>query len=124
MNIDSTAGTDQFPGLHHDDEARYAERLTLWRNFNLCWEALGQKQKDVSEEALRTSRQPADILSADTIHRMTDELLSLCDQLEQYGLIDYEMGIAEEQITHIFTVCLDILQRPEFGSSQSRPPTS
>lgn len=63
------------------------------------------------------------MLSADTMHRIIDELLTLCDQLEQYGLVDYEMGVAEEQITHIFTVCLDLLQRPEFGS-QSRPPTS
>ncbi|RMZ86017.1 hypothetical protein DV737_g324, partial [Chaetothyriales sp. CBS 132003] len=100
-------------GLHHDDESQYAERMKVWRAFNLCWEALGQKQKDVCEDALRTGRMPGDMLAAGTIHRMVDELLSLCDQLEQYGLVDYEMGVAEEEITHIFTLCLDLLQRPE-----------
>ncbi|RMZ90023.1 hypothetical protein DV736_g2738, partial [Chaetothyriales sp. CBS 134916] len=109
-------------GLHHDDESQYVDRMNLWRAFNLCWEALGQKQKDVCEDALRTGRVPGDILAAGTIHRMVDELLSLCDQLEQYGLVDYEMGVAEEEITHIFTVCLDLLQRPEFGSI--RPSTN
>jgi len=98
-------------GLHHDDETKYAERLTLWQRFNLCWEALGQKQKDIVQDALRTSRQPADILTAETLTRLMDELVTLCDQVEQYGLVDYEMGIAEEQIIHIFIVCLDLLQQ-------------
>ncbi|RMD43518.1 hypothetical protein DV735_g1624, partial [Chaetothyriales sp. CBS 134920] len=115
-------GRSWFAGLHHDDESQYADRMNLWRAFNLCWEALGQKQKDLCEDALRTGRLPGDILSAGTIHRMVDELLSLCDQLEQYGLVDYEMGVAEEEITHIFTLCLDLLQRPEFGST--RPSTN
>lgn len=103
-------------GLHHDDESRYNEQLQRWRNFNLCWEAFGQRQKDMTEEALRTGRQPADLLSSEKIHTIIDELLSLCDQLEPYGLVDYEMGIAEEQITHIFTVCLDMLQRQDPGN--------
>lgn len=50
---------------------------------------------------------------------MVDELLSLCDQLEQYGLVDYEIGVAEEQITHIFAVCLELVKRDDTrGSSQ------
>ncbi|KIX10614.1 uncharacterized protein Z518_01698 [Rhinocladiella mackenziei CBS 650.93] len=107
-------------GLHHDDETRQAERIGLWREFNLCWEALGQKQKDITEEALRTRRQPADVLSADTIKSLVDELVSLCDQLEQYGLVDFEMGIWEEQIVHIFTVCLDLLPQDETTTQTGR----
>ena len=98
-------------GLHHDDEVRYAERLNLWHRFNLCWEALGQKQRDTIEETIRTGHEPADILSAETMTRLVDELVIMCDQLEQYGLVDYEMGVAEEQIIGIFTVCLDLTQR-------------
>lgn len=96
-------------GLHHDDETKYTERLELWQEFNICWEALGQKQKEITEEALRTKRQPVDILSAAAITNLVDDLVGMCDQLEQYGLVDFEMGIWEEQITHIFTVCLDLL---------------
>ena len=97
---------------------RYAERLQLWQQFNLCWEALGQRQKSITEEALRSGRQPQDILTAGKMQDMVDELLNLCDQLEQYGLVDYEIGVAEEQITHIFTVCLDLLQREDARGSR------
>lgn len=98
-------------GLHHDDEVKYAERLSLWQRFNLCWEALGQKQKDIFDAAVQSGRQPADMLSADTMTRLVEELVTMCDQVEQYGLVDYELGIAEEQIVHIFIVCLDLLQQ-------------
>lgn len=40
-----------------------------------------------------------------------DGLIALGDQLEPYGLVDYEMGLWEEEITHIFGDCLDLLQR-------------
>ena len=99
-------------GLHHDGEpTQYEERLNLWRQFNLCWEALGQKQKDITEQTLQTGRQPPDILSAETIRRLVDDLVTMCDQIDNYGLVDYEIGVAEEQICAIFTLCLDLLQR-------------
>lgn len=50
------------------------------------------------------------------MNRMVDDLVALCDQLEQYGLVDYEMGIWEEEITHIFTVCIDLLPQEESTS--------
>lgn len=100
------------------------ERLEFWREFNLCWEYLGQKQKDITEKALRTRQQPSDILSAETIYHLVDELVGLCDQVEQYGLVDYEMGVWEEQIVNVFSQCLDLL--PANGGSQTstRPNTS
>ena len=106
-------------GLHHDDEAKHAERIELWQEFNVAWEALGQKQREITEEALRTRRQPADILSSETINSLMDDLVGMCDQLEAYGLVDFEMGIWEEQITHIFIICLDLLP-----ASDPRPSTS
>ncbi|KAI1617501.1 hypothetical protein EDD36DRAFT_3265 [Exophiala viscosa] len=107
-------------GLHHDDEGKHSERIELWRELNLCWEALGQKQREITEEALRTTRLPADILSSDNIVNVVDELIGLCDQVEQYGLVDFEIGIWEEQITHIFTVCLDLLPRSGLTSQSGR----
>ncbi len=87
--------------------------MELWREFNLCWEALGQKQKDITEEALNTRRPPAEMLSADYITRLMDDLVAMCDQIEQHGLVDFEMGVWEEQIMHIFTACLDLLPHGE-----------
>ena len=91
----------------------YFSLKSLRQQINLCWEALGQKQKDITENTLKSGRQRADIdvLSPETIRRLVDDLVAKCDQLEGYGLVEYEMGIAEEQICHIFTVCLDLLQR-------------
>lgn len=106
-------------GLHHDDETSHEQRLELWREFNLCWEALGQKQKDVTEEALRSNRQPADMLSGDTMSSLVEALIKMGDQLEQDGLVDFEMGIWEEQIIHIFTVCLDLLRSDPPARRQS-----
>jgi hypothetical protein len=106
-------------GLHHDDSEKYQERLDMWQRFNLCWEALGQKQKDIYDEAVHTNRQPNDILSADVLTRLVQELVNMCDQLEQYGLVDYELGIAEEQIVHIFIICLDQIQPVSTTGSKS-----
>lgn len=38
------------------------------------------------------------LLSSDLMSNMGAELIKLCDQLEQYGLVDYQMGIWEEEI--------------------------
>lgn len=42
-----------------------------------------------------------------------DKLIQLCDQIEKYGLVDYELGIWEEQIVGVFTQCLDLLQQEQ-----------
>lgn len=51
---------------------------------------------------------------------LVDELIAFCDTLEPYGLVDFEMGIWEEQITHIFTICLDLLPRSETTAQSTR----
>jgi len=100
-------------GLHHDDEESHEERIQLWRELNHAWEALGQKQKTITENALRTRQQPPDYLSATNIQDLVEKLVQLCDQIEKYGLVDYEMGIWEEQIIDIFIECLDLLPREQ-----------
>lgn len=40
---------------------------------------------------------------------MVEELISLCDQIEQHGLVDYDMGVWEEQIVTLYSQCLDLL---------------
>lgn len=105
-------------GFHHDEPEQYAARVEMWREFNLAWEALGLKQKDIFEEALRSGRQPPDILTADRLTAMVDELLGLIDRVETYGLVDYDMGVWEEQIVHIFIQCLDLFP-PTQAAAQS-----
>lgn len=49
---------------------------------------------------MATGHQPpqTSLLSRDRMEAMGKELIQLCDQLEQHGLVDYQMGIWEEEI--------------------------
>lgn len=48
------------------------------------------------------------MLTADQLTNMVDDLLKLIDTIEPYGLIDYDMGVHEEQIVDIFMKCLEL----------------
>lgn len=87
-------------GILRDDQLVYSDRLQLWSNFNICWLAVCQKQKDLTQDLLRTGHQlpSANLLSVAAMEHMGNELIRLCDQMEQYGLVDYQMGIWEEEI--------------------------
>lgn len=47
---------------------------------------------------LETGTQAPEILSQDTLQKLGQELVRLCDKMEQYGLVDYQMGVWEEEI--------------------------
>ena len=50
-------------------------------------------------EAMRQSgTRPDNILTEDTLDKMGKELVRICDKLEHYGLVDYQMGVWEEEI--------------------------
>lgn len=109
--------------MHHDDEDEQPQRAALWRELNHAWEALGQKQRSVTEHALRTQQQPTDYLTSKNIQDLIDKLIQFCDAIEKHGLVDYEMGIWEEQIVDVFMRCLDLLPQEQTSStsiSQSR----
>jgi len=79
----------------------YEERLKLWNEFNLLWEALLQRQLENTENMIRLNRSPPSpqsVLDKPALTKMGDELVRWCDGIEQHGLVDYEMGVAEEQI--------------------------
>ena len=48
---------------------------------------------------------------------LVDKVVQLADQIEKYGLVDYEMGFWEEQIVDIFIKCLDLLSRDQEGGA-------
>jgi hypothetical protein len=106
-------------GLHQDEQNPQFEPLQVWKHFNICWLALGQKQKDLTQDAIRYRMPDSNILAAETIQAMVDELIRLCDSIEQHGLVDYDRGVWEEEITNVFSQCLDLLD-PE-NPSQADP---
>ena len=88
-------------GLVRDDEATYNDKLKLWDDFNTCWLATLQRQKEMSQTMIETGQRPAppqSLLEFDFMEGMGKDLVRLCDQMEKFGLVDYQMGVREEEI--------------------------
>ena len=89
------------PGLTRDDVRLHDERIKLWHDFNHCWLAVLQKQKDLTQGMLDTGHPPPgpqSMLREDFLERMGREITRHCDVLEKSGLVDYQMGVWEEEI--------------------------
>jgi hypothetical protein len=43
-------------------------------------------------------QQPQSLMSQDFITKMAKDLIRMCDLIEKHGLVDYQYGVAEEQI--------------------------
>lgn len=43
-------------------------------------------------------RESQSIIGMRDLERMSSELVRLCDSVEKHGLVDYQMGVAEEEI--------------------------
>lgn len=93
--------TDSSSGLVRDDQGLHAERTKLWDEFNTCWLAVLQRQKDDTQRVLDSGREPnppQSIVSSEVLGKMATELIRLCDGMEKHGLVDYQMGVWEEEI--------------------------
>ncbi|KAL2871297.1 uncharacterized protein BJX67DRAFT_158323 [Aspergillus lucknowensis] len=103
-------------GILRDDQMSHSDRLGLWNDFNICWLSLCQKQKDMTQELLQTGRQSSrtSLLSIDAMDSLGKELIRLCDRMEQHGLVDYQMGIWEEEI--LSGMSAPVTNRPDFGN--------
>lgn len=88
-------------GLVRDDESMHAQRLKMWNEFNTCWLSVLQKQKDMTQEMLDTGQRPPlpqSLMDSEFMEDMGKELVRLCDIMEKHGLVDYQMGVWEEEI--------------------------
>jgi hypothetical protein len=88
-------------GLVRDDETHYAQRLKLWEEFNTCWLSTLQKQKAMTQEMINSGQRPQPpqtLIDYDTLEKMGTQLVKNCDNMEKHGLVDYQMGVWEEEI--------------------------
>jgi hypothetical protein len=88
-------------GLVRDDENHYQQRLTLWEEFNHCWLTTMQRQKEMTEEMVTTGQRPQPpqtLIEHDFLEKMGTQLVKNCDAMEKHGLVDYQMGVWEEEI--------------------------
>lgn len=84
-------------GLTVDEYALHSDRIRLWGEFNTAWLSIFQKQKDMLETGQRIQH-PQNIMTQDFISKMAKDLIRMCDAVEKHGLVDYQYGVAEEQI--------------------------
>lgn len=78
----------------HDD------RIRLWDEFNRAWLATLQRQHDMTRDMLsgQALHESQSIINTQALEQLARELVRLCDEVEKHGLVDYQMGVAEEEI--------------------------
>ena len=87
----------------------HTQRLALWDNFNNCWLALLQRQLEDTQIMLDSGRppiSPQSLLPAETLEDMGNRLVAHCDTLGRVGLVDYQMGVSEEEIINSKLLCI------------------
>ncbi|KAG7408915.1 hypothetical protein Forpi1262_v017947 [Fusarium oxysporum f. sp. raphani] len=94
---------------------RKPELTTLWNDFNHAWLGLGQRQIDLMTSSQQLWRKQ-NLVSEAMIKKMGNELIRLCDGIERHGLVDYQYGVWEDQITAVLGDCLDLYDASEEGS--------
>lgn len=88
-------------GLVRDDEKLVGERIKLWNEFNTCWLSVLRKEKEMLKQYIATGHEPQppeELLQAPFLEQMGREIVRMCDAMEQHGLVDYQMGVWEEEI--------------------------
>jgi hypothetical protein len=88
-------------GLDRDDKGQHKDRLELWDTFNHCWLTVLQSQHRTIQIMTRTGhRLPLgqSVLDSDDLETLGHEIVKLCDSIDKTGLVDYQMGVAEERI--------------------------
>ncbi|KAF2642038.1 hypothetical protein P280DRAFT_396835 [Massarina eburnea CBS 473.64] len=114
-------------GLVRDDENHYAQRLKLWEEFNHGWLTLLQKQTELVRRMVSTGQgppPPQSVVEYDFLEKMGTHLVKNCDNMEKHGLVDYQMGVWEEEILAMLTACLDQLDEMGAGSASARRPVA
>lgn len=95
-----------------DEVALRGDRIRLWGEFNTAWLSIFQKQKDMLDPRQRIEPTQS-LMTQDFINKMAKDLIRMCDAVEKHGLVDYQSGVAEEQIIMILTECLDLQESIE-----------
>lgn len=105
-------------GLTVDEVNLHADRIRLWGEFNTAWLGIFQKQKDMLQAGQRI-KHPQSLMTQDFINKMAKDLIRMCDAVEKHGLVDYQYGVAEEQIIMIIEECLDLQESLEGVGGQN-----
>ncbi|KAL7649194.1 hypothetical protein ACMYSQ_012420 [Aspergillus niger] len=107
-------------GILYDDAAVHPRQLRLWSEFNICCLAVWQKQKDLTRASMKANIPlPDPCLNISQIETFGEELIAICDRIEKHGLVDYEVGVWEEEILSMLVIKSDA-----FDTVADAPPVS
>ncbi|KAB8212928.1 hypothetical protein BDV33DRAFT_210699 [Aspergillus novoparasiticus] len=107
--LDWVTGDAKDCGVFIDNPVLYPRQLLLWNKLNICFLAICQRQKDITEATLKANAPLSPgCLSISQIETLVNELICLSDRIEDDGLVDYEMGFWEEEILSILDQCLSL----------------
>lgn len=79
----------------------YDDRVRLWDDFNHAWLATLQHQHNLSQELVRNDQllhKANLIMNSRSLEYLASDIIRFCDDIEKHGLVDYQMGVAEEEI--------------------------
>ncbi|GFF44600.1 hypothetical protein IFM51744_05860 [Aspergillus udagawae] len=95
--------------IEDQNQKRLCVEDTFWHQFNICWLAFGQRILDFH----RNLNSPPDrlIQLIQLVDSASSYVITIGDKLEKWGLVDYEMGIWEEEILSIFSRCQEALEK-------------
>jgi hypothetical protein len=88
-------------GFTIDDDSSKEQRMRFWNQVNIAWLTTLQHQHDLVREMRRTkqsTRSSDVIISARKLEQLGEGVVSFCNDVQEYGLVDYQMGFWEEQI--------------------------
>ncbi|KAK9235195.1 hypothetical protein V1525DRAFT_410676 [Lipomyces kononenkoae] len=84
-------------GLADDRSLPYDTRLQFWRLFNRSWIGVISRNWLMSGGGMTVAQGPTS-LTRQQLEEMAELVISLSDNVQRYGLVDYEVGVWEEHI--------------------------
>ncbi|KAL2125983.1 hypothetical protein VTI74DRAFT_2013 [Chaetomium olivicolor] len=75
-----------------------------------------QRQKEMMESGQQLQRSQS-LIPIERLQKMGKDLVRLCDNIERYGLVDYQYGVWEERIIEILEECLDVYESNNSGGN-------
>ncbi|KAK9242939.1 hypothetical protein V1506DRAFT_33717 [Lipomyces tetrasporus] len=86
-------------GLADDSSLPHDSRLQFWRLFNRSWIGVISRNWLVAGGGTTSAQGPTS-LTRRQLEEMAELVISLSDNVQRYGLVDYEMGVWEERILY------------------------
>ncbi|KAK9493151.1 hypothetical protein V1508DRAFT_110291 [Lipomyces doorenjongii] len=93
-------------GLADDNSLPYDCRLQFWRLFNRSWIGVISRNWLMCGGGTTVAQGPTS-LTRQQLEDMAELVISLSDNVQRYGLVDYEMGVWEECILDGIQCMLD-----------------